>query len=62
MDREAWWATVHRLTKSQTRLKRLGTHTHTPPTWRMTDRPALRSPEGSPHWEMLPWGKASKEG
>ena len=21
MDREAWWATVHRITKSQTRLK-----------------------------------------
>ena len=23
MDREAWWATVHRVTKSWTRLKRL---------------------------------------
>ena len=26
MNREAWWATVHRVTKSQTRLKRLRTH------------------------------------
>ena len=28
MDRGAWWATVHGATKSQTRLKRLSTHTH----------------------------------
>ena len=27
MDREAWWATVHGITKSQTRLKRLRMHT-----------------------------------
>ena len=26
MDREAWWVTVHRLTKSQTWLKQLSTH------------------------------------
>ena len=26
MDRGAWQATVHRVTKSQTRLKRLGAH------------------------------------
>ena len=26
MDRGAWWATVHRVAKSQTRLKRLSTH------------------------------------
>ena len=26
MDREAWWATVHGVTKSRTRLKRLSTH------------------------------------
>ena len=26
MDRRAWWATVHRFTKSRTRLKRLSTH------------------------------------
>ena len=28
MDRGAWQATVHRVTKSQTRLKGLSTHTH----------------------------------
>ena len=28
MDGGAWWATVHRVTKSQTRLKPLSTHTH----------------------------------
>ena len=28
MDRGAWWATVHGATKSQTRLKRFRTHTH----------------------------------
>ena len=29
MDRGAWWATVHRVAKSQTQLKRLSLHTHT---------------------------------
>ena len=28
MDREAWEATVHRVTKSETRLKRLSTQAH----------------------------------
>ena len=27
MDRGAWWATVHRIAQSQTRLKQLSTHT-----------------------------------
>ena len=26
MDRGAWWATVHRVAKSRTRLKQLNTH------------------------------------
>ena len=30
MDRGAWQATVQRVTKSQTRLKRLGTHARSP--------------------------------
>ena len=30
-DRGAWWATVHRIAKSQTRLKRLNTHTQRRP-------------------------------
>ena len=29
MDRGDWWATVHRVTKSQTQLKWLSTHTYT---------------------------------
>ena len=29
MDRGAWRARVHRVTKSQRRLEQLGTHTHT---------------------------------
>ena len=28
MDRGAWWATVHGVAKSQTRLKRLHRHAH----------------------------------
>ena len=28
MDRGVWWATVHGVTKSQTRLKQLNTHVH----------------------------------
>ena len=28
MDTGAWWATVHGVTKSWTRLKQLSTHTH----------------------------------
>ena len=28
MDRGAWWATVHRVAKSQTQLKQLNMHTH----------------------------------
>ena len=30
MDREAWRAIVHRVTKSRTQLKELSTHTHAP--------------------------------
>ena len=29
MDRGAWWATVHRVTKSPTQLKQLSAYTHT---------------------------------
>ena len=29
MDREAWWATVHRVAKSWTQLKQLSTHSCT---------------------------------
>ena len=30
VDRRAWWATIHKVTKSQTRLKRLGMHAQNP--------------------------------
>ena len=36
MDKGAWWATVHRVTTSQTRLKRLSTHTHLPGELKLT--------------------------
>ena len=29
INKGAWWATVHRVTKSQTQLKQLSAHTHT---------------------------------
>ena len=28
MDTEAWWVTVHRVTKNRTQLKQFNTHTH----------------------------------
>ena len=28
IDRGAWWATIHEVTKSQTRLKQFSMHTH----------------------------------
>ena len=28
MDKGAWWAVIHRVTKSWTRWKQLSTHTH----------------------------------
>ena len=30
MERRVWWATVHRIANSWTRLKQLSTHAHTP--------------------------------
>ena len=33
MDRGPWWATVHGVTRSQTRLKRLSTHMHMDTHW-----------------------------
>ena len=32
LDRGGWWATVHRVAKSQTWLKQLNTHRRTQPT------------------------------
>ena len=36
MDRGAWWAAVHKVAKSQTRLKWLSVHMH---TWTTHSRP-----------------------
>ena len=41
MGRGAWWATVRRVAKSQTLLKRLNTHTHTYIKHIPTQMPAL---------------------
>ena len=38
MDREAWWATVHRVSKSQTQLKQLSVHAHVPHQWAFDPR------------------------
>ena len=43
MDRKAWWATVHRVAKSQTRLKPLNTHAIHDAIHRSTRKPASRS-------------------
>ena len=44
MDRGAWQVTVHRVTKSQTQLKQLGTHTHTG-----CDKAIIRMPQNKCH-------------
>ena len=58
MDRGAWWATVHRVAKSWTRLKRLHTHTHkhththTHTLW-VELCPLKRCPSPNPHtWNV----------
>ena len=38
MDREAWWATVHRVSKSQTQLRQLSVHAHVPHQWAFDPR------------------------
>ena len=61
MDRGAWWATVHRVAKSQTWLKWLSMHTHTV-SWRTF--PILSEyflwadisvvpPKNLPHWFLV---------
>ena len=51
MDRGAWWATVHTVEKTRTRLKQLNTHTHTQHKQLMTDM-----------WISSLNGKAANEG
>ena len=52
MDRGAWWATVHGVTKSQTRLKPLSTHacSFSSPT---TRTPVTGSPSAPPSTLLL---------
>ena len=38
MDRGTWWATVHRVTKTQAQLKQLSTHAHNLPMVREEKR------------------------
>ena len=38
MDRGTWWATVHRVTKTQTPLKQLSTHAYNLPMVREEKR------------------------
>ena len=52
MDRGAWRATVHGVAKSQTRLKRLSTHTRTHPGHRLNWSP-LKITGGTPHLELV---------
>ena len=50
MDR-AWWATAHGVTKSQTRLKQLSTHTGARKTYGSQSRKHL--PSGSSHTKIF---------
>ena len=45
MDRGVWWATVHRILESQTRLKQLSTHTVHPPFRRASWQLLVVEPE-----------------
>ena len=47
LDREAWWATVHRVAKSRTQLKRLRTHGG-PERWYKGIREKMRAQSGPP--------------
>ena len=65
MDREAWWATVHRVTKSQTQLKWLSMHSysreglcqHKPPTGlctQSTDLGVVLAVNWNPSFHQMP--------
>ena len=51
MDRGTWWATAHGVTKSQTRLKQLSTHTGARKTYGSQSRKHL--PSGSSHTKIF---------
>ena len=47
MDRGTWWATVHRVTKIRTQLKRLSTHTYSVFDRHFYKRPSISLPGSS---------------
>ena len=49
MDRGAWWATVHGVTKGRTQLKRLSTHTYTEKSQKRASERELRKPTQLDH-------------
>ena len=54
MDRGPWWATVHRIAKSRTRLKQLRLHTPSSKSWCPSQDDFLF------FRVLLPWGEASQ--
>ena len=50
MDRGAWWATIHRVAKSQTQLKWLSTHTDG-----KTPHSIINYPRGLDLWDLKPY-------
>ena len=69
MDRGAWWATVHRVTKSWTRLKQLGIHwgDHMEtlyPVWNIPSESKRASSfsSGSSWLPVSPWSKVAPMG
>ena len=59
MDRGAWWATVHRVTKSQTRLSNLARRLMPLPHMLFPPRPQARAQEGT---GQLVWSIQVAEG
>ena len=51
MDKDAWWATVHRVTKSWTQLKQLSTHTCMRFVVKQTYFPSFLPPSLPKNWQ-----------
>ena len=57
MDRGAWWATVHRLTKIQTQLRRISMHALLAWSSHSRTEPSCTCWTGSPTWPCMLWSK-----
>ena len=61
MDREAWWATVHGVTKTRPQLSKEHTHTHTQPSDHKVLDPGVGTPALSGGlggaWVQMPAGR-----